>query len=341
MRMRGIGTGLRRTRLRLGLLAAAACCVLPARAAEDALSAGFMDARMDLAASRTIASRAAVAAAGAAARPEVDTLLTAADMAARGSDPLHHANHFAVFDKYTGDADFNGYVLQAIDKVQATAPGGGGYFANNKADPPESPIGYALKLFGQALFAPFKRTTSFCTGASYSVFIETLNLIDAAEPLPVLDAAHADAMRMQEPDGSRRKDGVRFWGHWNGNSPGISTAMTRYSDVGVVIPDWKRARPGDFMDIDWKDGRAHTVVFLGWYVNKGQKSMLIWSSQESSDGLGDYMVPIERIAKVEIVRLDQPEALPKFDPNAMVYDPQWGRINWSGPRPAHRRRRAR
>jgi hypothetical protein len=338
--MHAIGAG--RPRIGIGLaLLTAALAAAPAKAVDDAaLSSAFSEARFALTSARTLAPSAALKAPpAAAAAPEIDTLLTAADLAARGGDPLHHASHFAIFDKYTGDADYNGYVLQAIDKVQGTAPKGGGYFANNKAVPAESPIGYALKLFGQALFAPFERTTSFCTGASYAVFIEALNLINAADPIPALDAARADAMRMQEADGSRRPDGSKFWGHWNGNSPGISTAMTRYSDVGEVVPDWNRARPGDFIDIDWKGTHAHTAIFLGWYVSKGRKSMLIWSSQESSNGLGDYLIPISRIAKVEIVRLVDPDALTKFDPSSVIYDPQWGLIRWSVPRPRHRRRR--
>ena len=49
-------------------------------------------------------------------------------------------------------------VLRAIDRVQASAPDGGGYFIGLKADPLESPIGYPLRLFGrQILLSP--RTT--------------------------------------------------------------------------------------------------------------------------------------------------------------------------------------
>ena len=49
-------------------------------------------------------------------------------------------------------------VLRAIDRVQASAPDGGGYFIGLKADPLESPIGYPLRLFGrQMLLSP--RTT--------------------------------------------------------------------------------------------------------------------------------------------------------------------------------------
>src|SRR5205085_6520040 len=99
-----------------------------------------------------------------------------------------------------------------------TAMDGGGYFTGIKAQPTESPIGYPLTLGETPLLAP-PRTTSYCTGASYSAFIEGLNLwlqqepaikrddLDT-DPLPAWQPPFAEitedrleSLRLQEPNG--------------------------------------------------------------------------------------------------------------------------------------------
>src|SRR5262249_899869 len=139
--------------------------------------------------------------------------------------PAHHTRHADVFGKYV--SGYNAQVLAGVDKVQASQPEGGGYFTGVKAKPAESPIGYAISLFGQPLLSA-PRTTSYCSGSSYSAFIESLNIIlpDGAKRI---DPAHYEALRMQEPDGGRREDGVKFWGHWNDDGPGCQYALVQYS----------------------------------------------------------------------------------------------------------------
>jgi len=85
-----------------------------------------------------------------------------------------HLNHEAMFKKYV--TGYNLAVLKAVDIVQSHAMDGGGYFIGISAKPTESPIGYQLSLFQKPLLDP-PRTTSYCSGSSYGVFIETLNLI--------------------------------------------------------------------------------------------------------------------------------------------------------------------
>ncbi|MBT9589054.1 hypothetical protein IV102_37315 [bacterium] len=90
--------------------------------------------------------------------------------------PFHllyrHSSHLQRFG--TAACGYNPFVLQAIDEVQRTAPDGGGYFTGIKAEPAESPLGYPLRLFGLGLLEP-PRTTSYCSGSSYTVFIEAVN----------------------------------------------------------------------------------------------------------------------------------------------------------------------
>src|SRR5207253_9122527 len=140
----------------------------------------------------------------------------------------------------------------------------------------ESPIGYPLALFGKPLLAP-PRTTSYCSGSSYTAFIEALNLLygkeGADDGAARLSPDRLEALRMQEPDGGRREDGVKFWGHWNDDGPGCHYALVQYAHMAQEI-DPKRARPGDFMNINWKSGLGHSTVFLGYVVDDdGRKSV--------------------------------------------------------------------
>ena len=226
----------------------------------------------------------------------------------------HHTRHAQVFGKYV--TGYNAQVLAAIDKVQSSQPEGGGYFTGPKAKPAESPIGYPLALLGQPLLTP-PRSTSYCSGSSYSAFIEAINLIypDGAKRI---SPDRLEALRMQEPDGERREDGVKFWGHWNDDGPGSQYALIQYSGAGSEIKPI-HARPGDFMNIDWKSGLGHSVIFLGWYKDSdGGKHVLYWSTQKGTNGLGDQISPLAKIRSIKIVRLTNPEKLFTFNVSAPV-----------------------
>jgi hypothetical protein len=226
----------------------------------------------------------------------------------------HHTRHAELFGN---DIPKNNLaVLQGIDKVQASAMDGGGYFVGVKAQPPESPIGYELKLFDKSLLSP-PRKTSYCSGSSYSAFIEALNILlpDGAKKM---SDDRLESLRMQEPDGSRREDGVKFWGHWNDDGFGSQFALVQYSGAGIEVKP-KDARPGDFMNISWKSGLGHSVVFLGFYKDKdGTKKILYWASQKGTNGLGDQTSAIDKIKEVKIVRLVDPQKLFSFDPATKV-----------------------
>jgi len=221
----------------------------------------------------------------------------------------HNVNHEAVFKKYVNGHNVS--VLKAIDNVQAHAMDGGGYFIGIKATPTESPIGYDLKLFDKKLLEP-PRTTSYCSGSTYGVFIEALNLI-LPNGAAKLSAERLESLRMQEPDGSRREDQIKFWGKWNDDGWGSQYALVQYSEMGDEIPP-ERARPGDFMNISWVRGAGHSVVFLGWFLKNGQLGMAYWSSQKSTNGFGDVaLCPLSNVKSVKIVRLTHPEKIFEFD----------------------------
>ncbi len=237
----------------------------------------------------------------------------------------HHTRHAEIFGKYV--KGYNYYVLQAIDKVQATAMDGGGYFTGIKAVPTESPIGYKLKLFERPLLEP-PRTTSYCSGSTYAAFIEQLNLLfpDRGKKLSY---ERYESIRMQEEDGGRREDTIKFWGKWNDDGFGSHYAMVQYAKMGKEIKP-RNARPGDYLNISWKTGLGHSVVFLGWYQDENSnKHIVYWASQTRTNGFGDEVIPLERIKEIKAVRLVHPENLFTFEVNTPVQrDIPGDKIDW-------------
>jgi hypothetical protein len=220
-----------------------------------------------------------------------------------------HLMHESILKKYVDG--YNLLVLKAVDVVQSHAMDGGGYFTGMKAKPTESPIGYEVKLFGKSLLNP-PRTTSYCSGSSYGVLMETLNLI-FPDGMSKISPDRYESLRMQEPDGSRREDQIKFWGKWNDDGWGTHYALVQYSGMGVEVTP-ERARPGDFANIAWMSGLGHSVVFLGWFKKGDELGMVFWSSQKSTNGYGDVvMCPLSKVKSVKIVRLTHPEKVFTFD----------------------------
>ena len=225
-----------------------------------------------------------------------------------------HLNHEAIFSKYV--RGYNLAVLKAIDIVQAHAMDGGGYFTGMTAKPTESPIGYELQLFDKPLLDP-PRATSYCSGSSYGVFIEALNVIFPNGDTR-LSLERYESLRMQEPDGGRREDQIKFWGKWNDDGWGTQYALVQYSGMGEDIPP-ERARPGDFMNISWVKGLGHSVVFLGWFMKEDKMGMVFWSSQKSTNGYSDVVLwPLSSVKSIKTVRLTHPEKVFTFDVSQKV-----------------------
>jgi hypothetical protein len=225
--------------------------------------------------------------------------------------PTYHLQHERVFA--TGTNEINRAVLAAVDRIQATAPDGGGYFTGVKAVPAESPIGVPVSLFGQPLLSP-PRCTSYCSGASYSALIGALDSLLAPRSSD-LTTERQEAVRMQEPNGGRREDMVKLWGWWNADGPGSLYALAMYTQMGQRVGALD-AEPGDFCNINWVKGPGHSVVFLGWdSTAEGEPTMRYWSSQKGTNGLGDQTSTLASMSGIVFTRLTRPEALFEFDPN--------------------------
>lgn len=226
----------------------------------------------------------------------------------------HNTKHFEIFGKYIDG--YNQDILKAVDLVQSKAMDGGGYFIGITADPPESPVGYDLELLGKPLLK-HTRKTSYCSGSTYAAFIESLNFILKGKGKK-LSADRYEALRMQEIYGGRREDGIKFWGKWNDDGWGDHYALVQYSKMGKKI-DPINARPGDFMNISWKSGNGHSVIFLGWYIDENnEKNIVYWASQKGTNGYGNDVVPIRKIKNIVTVRLTNPENLFNFDVTTTV-----------------------
>jgi hypothetical protein len=224
--------------------------------------------------------------------------------------PTYHTTHDELFGALVPDT--NRAVLRGVDAIQKTAMTGGGYFIGIKADPPESPIGFPLCIFGKSLLSP-ARPTSYCSGASYAAFITALEEVMEGRG-DELTPEIIDAIRMQEPDGGRREDMVKMWGWWNADGPGSLFALTTYTQMGERVKP-EDAVAGDFCNIDWVKGPGHSVVFLQWEkTSEGQPGMRFWSSQKSTNGLGDLVVPMSSISGYVFTRFSKPGAIFEFDP---------------------------
>lgn len=212
-----------------------------------------------------------------------------------------------------GSAPYNALVLQQIRLM----PTLGGYSANHQAS---VNLGSAVGLggpYGIAIDAQ-KAQPSYCSGATYLVFLKVVNALIARGELPADDRMFASLLI------SGQRDGEGIWGRWNANGPG--TARLFYElRLGTNFTDFAQARPGDFMKIFWNNnvGRrehGHSVVFLGEEVLNGVPSVHFWSSNVGM-GYGDKYVAKSKIKAAIFSRLMSPRALlrataltPKVDP---------------------------
>ena len=171
---------------------------------------------------------------------------------------------------------------------------------------------------GKFFVLPAPDSPSFCSGATYLVFLKTIEQLERDGRLK-LDAATMQALVIR--DGQRDGEGV--WGRWNANGPGTARLFFELG-LGTNSTDFATARPGDFMKIFWTTevGSAehgHSVIFLGTEARDGVEYVRFWSSNVPG-GFGEESVPRSRIAQVIFSRLEKPENLEGISA-APVVDP--------------------
>src|SRR6266404_574104 len=210
-----------------------------------------------------------------------------------------------------GAASLNSLILEQVQKM----PSGGKYsvshFAKIKL---ESAAHFESGKFFVIPTAPYP---SFCSGATYIVFIKTIEALRDSGQLQ-LDFATLNQLVIRD-----QRDGEGIWGRWNANGPGTGRLFHELG-LGRNFTDFAQARPGDFMKIFWNQnvGRSengHSVIFLGTVNHPDGEYVRFWSSNIPG-GYGEKEVPRSKIAYAIFSRLETPANLTRIQEVPVVDD---------------------
>src|SRR5438445_2298942 len=200
-------------------------------------------------------------------------------------------------------ADINSLILEQMRKM----PSGGKYSVSHFAK---------IKLqsaahfeFGKFFVIPTAPYPSFCSGATYIVFIKTIEALRDSGQLK-LDFATLNQLVIRD-----QHDGEGIWGRWNANGPGTARLFHELG-LGQNFDNFDQAQPGDFMKIFWSKqvGRSehgHSAIFLGTGNRLGVEYFRYWSSNIPS-GYGEKSVPRSKIAYAIFSRLQTPANLSRI-----------------------------
>jgi hypothetical protein len=191
--------------------------------------------------------------------------------------------------------DPNNVILTVLKEM----PVGGGYSAASGAT--RALQSAARVRSGRLEVEPALAHTTYCSGATYLVFLRTLEWM---APGSTINGNLADALAVKG-----QPDGVGVWGRWNANGPGTA-CLFKELGIGRNFSSFEEARPGDFMKIFWSSavGRrehGHSVIYLGTETKNGVESVSFWSSNVPN-GYGTKSVPRSRIAGAIFSRLEFP-----------------------------------
>ena len=200
--------------------------------------------------------------------------------------------------------NLNSLILEQVGKM----PSGGKYSVSHYAK---------IRLQSAAHFesgkvfsipkAPFP---SFCSGATYIVFVRTIEALRDRGHLQ-LDFATLNHLVIRN-----QRDGEDIWGRWNANGPGTARLFHELG-LGQNFDSFAEAQPGDFMKVFWSKrvGRSesgHSVIFLGTENRAGVEYVRYWSSNVPS-GYGEKEVPRSKIAYAIFSRLQTPANLSRIN----------------------------
>src|SRR6184192_1847687 len=169
---------------------------------------------------------------------------------------------------------------------------------------------------GKFFVLPPEGSPSFCSGATYLVFIRTIEALRAKGDLH-LDNATLERLIIRD-----QRDGEGVWGRWNANGPGTARLFHELS-LGRNFDNIDQAKPGDFMKIFWsravgRNEHGHSTIFLGVENKPDGQYVRYWSSNIPS-GYGEKSVPRSKIAYAIFSRLERPDNLARIN-NAPFVD---------------------
>ena len=199
--------------------------------------------------------------------------------------------------------DCNGLILEQIKQM----PQGGRYSVSRFAKIRLQSAAHFES--GKFFILPSAPYPSFCSGATYLVFIRTIETLRARGEL------HLDFATLEQLIIRDQHDGEGIWGRWNANGPGTAR-LFRELRLGRNFDNFSEARPGDFMKIFWSNqvGRSehgHSTIFLGMENRLGVEYVRYWSSNVPS-GYGEKIVPRNKIASAIFSRLETPANLSRI-----------------------------
>ena len=150
---------------------------------------------------------------------------------------------------------------------------------------------------------------SFCSGATYLVFIRTIEALRERGQLS-LDYGTLEHLIIRD-----QHDGEDVWGRWNANGPGTARLFHELR-LGRNFDNIDQAKPGDFMKIFWsrqvgRNEHGHSTIFLGTENRPDGQYVRYWSSNVPS-GYGEKSVPRSKIAYAIFSRLETPTNLARI-----------------------------
>ena len=190
--------------------------------------------------------------------------------------------------------DFSKSTLAALREM----PQGGGY-SGSDATKNKLPLASSVSAEGLS-FSTSVAQPSFCSGATYLVFLKTLQATQKLSP----KTAQALVVKPNQTDGHG------IFGRWNANGPGCAKLVTDL-DCGINFTSWEKAQPGDFLKIWWTENiggkeRGHHVVYLG----HDEQSLRFWSSNQPN-GYGEKTIPRSDCKRILFTRITKPAAITK------------------------------
>ena len=156
---------------------------------------------------------------------------------------------------------------------------------------------------GKFFILPSANSASFCSGATYLVFIKTIEALRARGALQ-LDFSTLEHLIIRD-----QHDGEGIWGRWNANGPGTACLFHELG-IGRNFLSFEEAQPGDFIKIFWtkevgRNEHGHSAIYLGTNMRGGVEYVRYWSSNVGA-GYSEKEVPRTKIAAAIFSRLQAP-----------------------------------
>ena len=206
-------------------------------------------------------------------------------------------------------SDYNSLVLEQVKQM----PQGGRYSVSHFAKICLERSAHFES--GKFFILPSAASPSFCSGATYLVFIRTIEALRARGEL------HLDSPTLEQLIIRDQHDGEGIWGRWNANGPGTARLFHELG-LGLNFDNFDQAKPGDFMKIFWsrqvgKNEHGHSTIFLAMENHPDGQYVRFWSSNIPS-GYGEKSVPRSKIAYTIFSRLETPVNLARINSAPLV-----------------------